>query len=110
MKILQWTMIIPEEKQKDFVKWFDKTAGPELGKFGAIKHELCRVADREIVGRQTVEKNQYVERVYFNDDFNIPNYFSSVKNDPDAWRISRMYELKFGAKEIELKVLYSASW
>jgi len=40
MKILQWSMTIPEEKQKRFVKWFGEVAGPKLGKFGAVEHEL----------------------------------------------------------------------
>ncbi len=107
MRVLQWSMTIPEGKQKDFVEWFNKVAGPGLNKFGAIKHELYKVADNEVVGKQIVEKDRYIERIYFNDDFDIPKYFSAVKTDPEAWKISRVYEENFGASKIELRVLYS---
>lgn len=105
MKCLQWTMTIPEEKQKDFIKWFKEFSGPILGGFGAIKHELFKVESKEIVGRQTAENNKFIERIYFNDIFEIPIYFEKVKQDPKAWKLSRMYEEKFGASDIELKVL-----
>lgn len=107
MKVLQWSMTIPKEKQKDFVVWFDKVSGPQLNKFGAVRHELFRVADIEVVGKQKVEKDRYIERVYFNNDFGIPKYFAAVKADPEVWKISRMYEEEFGASGIELRVLYS---
>lgn len=107
MKILQWSMTIPEKKQEDFVVWFEKVAESQLNKFGAIKHELFKVADSEVVGKQKVEKDRYIERIYFNDDFDIPKYFSAVKADREAWKISRMYEEEFGANNIELRVLYS---
>ena len=99
-------MIIPKEKQKAFIMWFKSTAGPELGKFGALKHELYKVADSEIIGGQKIEKNQYIGKIYFNDNFDIPKYFSAVKNNPEAWKISRMYEEEFGATKIELRALY----
>jgi hypothetical protein len=107
MKILQWSMMIPKEKQNDFEVWFNKIAGSKLNKFGAVKHELYKVVDNEIVGRQTIEKDKYIERIYFNNDFDIPKYFSAVKANPEAWKTSRMYEEKFGANNIELRVLYS---
>jgi len=105
MKILQWSMTIPEEKQEEFVKWFNETAGPILGGFGVKKHEIYKVANREIIDRQTVEKDKFIERIYFDDDFDLPSYFAKVKADPKAWKLSRMYEDKFGAKDIQLRVL-----
>lgn len=105
MKALQWMMTIPKEKQAAFVRWFREVVGPELAQFGAVKHELYQVEDKQIVGKQVVEANRFVERVYFKDDFEIAEYFARVKNDPKAWRISRMYEREFGAVEIELRVI-----
>ena len=105
MKILQWSMTIPKDKQESFVKWFKEVAGPTFSGFGAKKHEIFKIADKEHVGRQFVEKNRFVERVYFDDDFDIPSYFAKVKANPEAWKISRMYEKDFKAKNIELRVL-----
>ena len=105
MKILQWSMTIPEEKQKDFVTWFNKIAGPTFSKFGAKKHELYKVEGEQVIGRQFIEKDRFIERVYFDDKFNISDYFEAVKQNPQAWKISREYEGKFGATNIELRVL-----
>lgn len=107
MKILQWSMTIPKEKQKDFLKWFKEVAGPVLGGFGAKGHELYKVEDKQIIGRQFVESDRFIERIYFDDKFNIPDYFDAVKQNPEAWKISREYESKFGATNIELRVLKS---
>lgn len=107
MKILQWSMTIPKEKQAGFIKWFKETAGPTLGKFGAKKHELYKVEDKQVVGRQFIEKDRFIERIYFDDKFNIQSYFETVRQDPQAWEISREYEEKFGATNIELRVLNS---
>ena len=107
MKILQWSMTIPKKKQDDFVEWFNKVAGSVLGGFGAKKHELYRVEDKQIVGRQLVEVDRFIERVYFDDKFNILSYFEAVKQNPKAWKISREYEEKFRATNIELRVLNS---
>lgn len=30
MKILQWSMTIPKDKQEAFLVWFKKIAGPQL--------------------------------------------------------------------------------
>lgn len=98
-------MTVPKAKQVDFIKWFKETSGPVLGGFGAIKHELYKVEDKEIVGHQLAEKDRFIERLYFNDNFDIPTYFESVKKDKDAWAISRMYESTFGAHDIELRIL-----
>ncbi len=107
MKILQWSMTIPKEKQKEFVEWFKKVARPKLNKFGAIKHELYKVENSKVVGKQMIEKDRYIERIYFNNDFDTPKYFSDVKANPEAWKVSRMYEEKFGAINIKLQVLHS---
>ena len=98
-------MTIPAEKQKSFVKWFVEIAGPMFTKYGAKRHELLRVEENQIDGRQLIEKNRFIERVFFDDDFEIPSYFAQVKADPEAWKTSRMYEGEFGAKDIELRVL-----
>lgn len=63
--------------------------------------------DKQIIGRQLVEKDRFIERIYFEDDFNIPTYFAKVKANPKAWKLSRMYESKFRAKDIKLRVLKS---
>jgi hypothetical protein len=107
MKALQWSMTIPKEKQEEFVKWFKEVAGPAFAGFGARKHEIFKVADEKIVGGQTSEKDRFIERVYFDDDFNIPDYFAKVKENPEAWKLSRMYEATFGAKDIELRIIES---
>jgi hypothetical protein len=93
MQILQWSMTIPPAKQQPFEKWFTEIAGPKLNTFGAQKHELFK------------EENRYVERIYFANDFNTPDYFSAVKANPEAWKLSRMYEQEFGAIDIELRAL-----
>ena len=105
MKCLQWTMTIPKKKQKDFLRWFKEVAGPNFAGFGAKKHELFKIIEKVVVGRQVVENDRFIERVYFNQDFDIPSYFVKVKADPEAWKLSRMYEAEFGAINIELRVL-----
>ncbi|MGD8744447.1 MAG: hypothetical protein PVJ52_02540 [Candidatus Woesebacteria bacterium] len=105
MKILQWSMSIPPDKQKEFVKWFKEVAGPTFAGFGAKKHEIYKVTDKEIVGRQTTEQDRFIERVYFDDDFYIPSYFEKVKKDKEAWKLSRQYEERFKASDIELRIL-----
>ncbi len=105
MQILQWSMTIPAKKQLEFVKYFQEILGPTFAKFGAKKHELYKVEDKQIISRQIVEKDRFIERVYFEDNFHLPDYFASVKNDPQAFKLSRSYEEVFGAKNIELRIL-----
>ncbi len=105
MKALQWSMTVPKERQKEFVKWFKEVAGPLFSGFGAKKHELYKVEEKELIGKQIREKDRYIEKVYFDDDFDIPSYFINVKADTEARKISRMYEGEFMAKDIELKIL-----
>ena len=108
MKALQWSMTIPKVKQAAFVSWFNEIAGPVLGRFGAVNHELFKVVDQPVIGKKVVEENRFIERVYFNDDFDLPSYFTRVKADSEAWQLSRMYEAEFGAREIELRLLKDA--
>ncbi|KKU28576.1 MAG: hypothetical protein UX80_C0004G0018 [Candidatus Amesbacteria bacterium GW2011_GWA2_47_11b] len=98
MQVLQWTMTIPADKQPAFTKWFKEVGGPGLGGFGAIQHELYKM-ERE---------DKFVERIYFDNDFNIPDYFAQVKANPETWKLSRTYEGEFGATNIELKILKQA--
>lgn len=105
MKALQWSMTIPQNKQGAFLKWFNEIAGPQLNGFGAVKHEIYQVTDKPVIGHQTVEENRFIERVYFEDSFNISEYFARVKAAPAAWALSRMYEKDFGATNIELRII-----
>ena len=100
-------MTIPKDKEQAFIKWFDEIAGPTLEGFGAKKHELHKVEDKQIIGRQTLEKDRFIERVYFEDSFNLPDYFAKVKNNPEANKLSQSYEEIFGATDIELRILIS---
>jgi len=105
MKALQWTMTIPKDKQKEFEKWFKEVAGSKLNSFGAIKHEIYRVEEKLLVGRQVVENDKYIERVYFDNGFDIPKYFATVKADTKAWKESRKFESEFGARDVELRIV-----
>jgi len=88
-------MTVPEKKQEAFVTWFKEEAAPGFEKFGAIKHELYREKD----------KNMFVERVFFVDCYDVQDFFTKVKADAKAWKLSRMYEGEFKAKNINLRVL-----
>jgi hypothetical protein len=98
-------MTIPKDKQNKFVSFFNETLGPTFQGFGAKKHELYKVADKPIVGKQLTEENRFIERVYFDEGFDLPTYFARVKENEEAWKLSRSYEEKFGATNIELRVL-----
>lgn len=101
-------MTIPEKHQEQFIKWFETSVGPTFKKFGAKKHELYRVQDVEVIGRQKVERNRFIERVYFDDDYELSSYFDGVKADDEAWKISREYEQRFKAEDVVLRVLEAA--
>lgn len=105
MKVLQWSMTIPSDEQTEFIKYFSEVLAPNFQKFGAKSHELLKIMDTQLIGKQTIEKDRFIERVFFDDDFSIPSYFAKVKEDPDAWKLSRSYEEVFGAQDIELRVL-----
>lgn len=98
-------MTIPQNKQEEFIHYFYAVLAPNFQKFGAQKHELLRVMEVQLIGKQTLEKDRFIERVFFNDDFDIPSYFARVKENPEAWKLSRSYEEIFDAKDIELRIL-----
>lgn len=100
-------MTIPPDKQRKFVIFFNQKLKLDLNKFGAIKHELYKIKNVPVIGRQIIETNRFIERIYFRDDFNIPDYFSAVKSNPETYKLSRTYEEIFRATNIELKVLES---
>ncbi len=56
-------MTIPKNKQAAFVKWFNEVAGPTFAGFGAKKHEIYKVGDKEAVERQKVENDRFIERI-----------------------------------------------
>ena len=61
--------------------------------------------DKRIVGRQIIEANRFIERAYFEENIDVSVYFAKVKEDPKAWKLSRMHDGEFGATDIELKIL-----
>jgi hypothetical protein len=88
-------MTIPEKRQEAFVAWFKEKAAPAFEKFGAIKHGLYKEKN----------KNVFIERLSFVDCFEVKDFFAEVKADPEARKLSRMYEGDFGARNVELKIL-----
>ncbi len=105
MKILQWSMTIPKDKQDEFIHYFHEILAPNFQRFGAVSNELRKVADLELVGRQLIEKDRFIERVFFDVDFELSSYFEKVKADPEAFALSRSFEERFGATDVELRVL-----
>jgi len=100
-------MTIPSEKQKEFIKYSQKVLAPTWVKFGCLKYELHKVEENKTVERQLIEKNRFIERLYFADDFDVSGFFESVRKNEEAFRISKSYEDKFGAKKIVLRILGS---
>ncbi len=107
MKVLQWIMTIPKEKQKDFKEASKGLFGPMWKKFGALDYKCFKIGDKKLIGRQTIESDRYVEQLYFDDSFDIPNFFTQVKEDKEANKISQKYEKEYGAHNIELRMLNS---
>ncbi|MFC1790682.1 hypothetical protein ACFLZP_04340 [Patescibacteria group bacterium] len=105
MKVLQWSITIPKQKQPEFINYLEKVLGPTWKKFGCQKHEIYKVADKASVGKQKTERNRFIERLYFNNDFDLKTFFASVRKDEEANRISRSYEEVFGATNIQLRIL-----
>jgi hypothetical protein len=55
------------------------------------------------IDRQILEQGRFIERLYFDDDFNIQEFYRKArKNDPD---VVGSYEEKFKANNIELRIL-----
>ena len=73
MKVLQWSMTIPKGKQEDFVKTAKSKFAPTWKKFGCVKYELLKVEEEPVVGKSVLERDQYIERLYFNDNFELFN-------------------------------------
>lgn len=107
MQILQWTMTIPKNNQKEFVKFHKEILGPTWQKFGAGECELLRVSTNKIGGRQVIKENEFVERLYLKEGVTAGEFFQKVKENPDAWNLSRSYEGRFRIADIELKILAS---
>lgn len=96
-------MTIPVDKQEAFVEYCRMVLGPTWKKYGVKKHECYRVAEKAVVGRQMTEENRFIERLYFDDNFNIPNFYKEARqNEPEK---VRSYEEQFGASQIELRIL-----
>jgi len=104
MKVLQWSMTIPKKKQGAFLRCSKERFSPTWKKFGCVKYELLKVENKPIKG-SVLEKDRFFERVYFEGSFDIPSFFAKVKENPKAWELSRLYEKKFGAHDIELRIL-----
>ncbi len=102
-------MTIPENKQSSFEAWFKQTAAPEFEKYGALKHELYKVCVEQLKNHQLVEKNRYIESLFFVDSFNVRDFFSRVKSRPRAYHISQAYEREFQAGNIEFRILSKIS-
>ncbi len=109
MKAIQWSMTIPTEKQEDFVKYSQNVLKPTWQRFGCKRYECHKVVGEKIIPKQIAENDKFIERLYFEDDFDVVGFFSAVKKDENANKISRSYEELFGARDIELRVLLSVS-
>lgn len=96
-------MSIPKDKQRNFIEYSKKVLGPTWKKYGVKKHECCQIAEKTVVGRQLTEQNRFIERLYFEDDFDIPNFFK-VAREKELEK-TKSYEEKFGAYSIELRIL-----
>lgn len=105
MEVLQWTMMIPQKKQKEFIKFYRKTLGPNWKRFGAIKFELYRLDREKISGQNSYPRDTFVERLYLRKGISSKSFFERVKADSEAWELSRSYEKTFRAKDIVLQVL-----
>ena len=103
MKIIQYTFSIPKDKQKAFIQYAKSVLAPTWEKYGCRKYELVKVKDQEIINKQIIEQNRFIERLYFNNDFNFNDFYQNVReHDPD---IAKSYEEKFNVRNIQLKVL-----
>ena len=105
MEVLQWTMTIPQNKQEEFIKYYNRTLKPTWLQFGAIKCELFKTSREKISGENSFPKDQFVEILYLKDKLSASEFFERVKAVPKAWDISRQYEKRFGARNIIMKVL-----
>jgi hypothetical protein len=98
-------MIIPKDKQDEFVRYYDQIMRPTWIKFGATKCELFKSFREKVAGENNFPEEQFVEILYLQEDLTAKDFFGKVKASPEAWGISRRYEKQFGAKDIVMKVL-----
>jgi hypothetical protein len=105
METIQWTMTIPKDKQKSFIKFYGEIMRPTWLKFGASRCELFKTYREKILGKNSFLEEQFVEMLYLEEGITAQDFFERVKAAPKAWEISRQYENKFGAKSIIMKVL-----
>ena len=105
METLQWTMIIPKDKQSAFISFYDQTMRPIWLRFGATKCELFKSSREKVAGDNHFPEEQFVEILYLKEGLTAKEFFEQVKADPEAWKISRQYEKQFGARDIVMKVL-----
>jgi len=103
MIIIQYTLSIPREKQTDFIRYSREVLAPTWKKYGCKRYECAKVEDQKLVDRQALEQNRFIERLYFENDFNIRKFYNDARqNDPE---ITKAYEVKFNARQIELRIL-----
>jgi len=103
MIIIQYTLSIPEKKQAGFIRYSKEVLLPTWKKYGCKRYECVKVEDEKLVDKQIQEQNKFVERLYFGDDFDIRKFYDKARrNDPE---ITRAYEKKFNAQQIELRIL-----
>jgi hypothetical protein len=105
MKIIQWTYTIPKDKQEEFIAYYPKVLSPIWRKHGAKKCELFKVEENELIKTQKTEKDTFQEMLFFDEDFDIKQFFASAL-EKDRER-TMDYEKRFGAKNIEFRILYN---
>ena len=103
MKIIQYTFSIPKDKQDEFVQYSKDILSPTWTKYGCRRYECVKIEDQKLVEGQNLEQDRFIERLYFDNDFNIQEFYRKArKGDPD---VVRSYEKKFNANNIELRIL-----
>jgi hypothetical protein len=103
MKAIQYSMCIPKDTQDGFIDYAKKVLGPTWEKYGCKKYECYKVLDQRVAGRQTIEQDRFIERIYFDDDFDIQSFFKTIKDkEPEK---ARSYENTFRAYQIELRIV-----
>ena len=103
MIIIQYTLSIPKDKQANFVKYSKETLAPTWKKYGCKRYECVKIEDKKLIDRQTQEQDKFIERLYFEDNFDICAFYDKAKKN-DA-EITRAYEEKFNAQQVELRIL-----
>jgi len=103
MQIIEYRYRIPKEKREEFLKFAESTLKPTWQKYCCMKYELSTVSSEQIVGRQIFEEGSIVERLYFEDNFDLNQFYKeTLENESDK---TKSYEEKFGATDIELRIL-----